>query len=72
MGFLKPEQIWKTTVEAGEKKAHLPLQSQLVLGFFGGAYISLGFLLYIRVSAAVPAPWSDLGLYSGQPCSLLA
>ncbi|MEW9702783.1 formate/nitrite transporter family protein [Paenibacillus sp. SI8] len=61
MGFVKPEQIWERTVEAGVKKVHLPLRSQLALGVLGGAYISLGFLLYIRVSATIPSPWSDFG-----------
>ncbi|OPH58318.1 formate/nitrite transporter [Paenibacillus ferrarius] len=65
MGIAKPEQIWERAMEAGEKKVHLPLYGQLVLGFAGGAYISLGFLLYIRVSAAVPAPWSDFGNFIG-------
>ncbi|MNH95463.1 putative formate transporter 1 [compost metagenome] len=61
MGYVKPEQIWERTVEAGVKKAHLPLMSQLVLGFMGGAYIALGFLLYIRVSAVLPPMWSGFG-----------
>ncbi|TXK66466.1 formate/nitrite transporter family protein, partial [Paenibacillus sp. N3.4] len=38
---------------------------QLLLGFLGGAYISLGFLLYIRVSAVFPAPWGDVGSLLG-------
>ncbi|UJF33846.1 formate/nitrite transporter family protein [Paenibacillus hexagrammi] len=61
MGFMKQEEIWEHSVEAGLRKVHLPIRSQLVLGFLGGAYISLGFLLYIRVSAAVPPAWSDFG-----------
>ncbi|BBH24852.1 formate/nitrite transporter [Paenibacillus baekrokdamisoli] len=68
MGFMNPEQVWRQTVEAGEKKVYLPILNQLVLGFLGGAYISIGFLLYIRVSAVVPAPWSDFGSILGAAC----
>ncbi|CAH1202224.1 putative formate transporter 1 [Paenibacillus allorhizoplanae] len=65
MGFMKPEQIWERTVEAGVKKAQLRFRKQLLLGFLGGAYIALGFLLYIRVSGVFPAPWSDVGSIFG-------
>lgn len=65
MGFMKQEQIWERTLEAGVKKVHFVYRKQLVLGFLGGAYIALGFLLYIRVSAVFPAPWSDVGSLLG-------
>ncbi|MFD0698204.1 formate/nitrite transporter family protein [Paenibacillus sp. GCM10027628] len=65
MGFAKPEAIWERSVEAGEKKTKLAFRNQVTLGFLGGAYISLGFLLYIRVSASVPAAWSDAGGWIG-------
>ncbi len=45
--------ILELTVEAGLKKIEKPLQSKLVLGFIGGAMISLGYLAYIRIAAAV-------------------
>lgn len=65
MGFMKQEQIWERTVEAGVKKVQFGYKKQLVLGLLGGAYIALGFLLYIRVSAVFPDPWSDVGSILG-------
>ncbi|MEB0043550.1 MULTISPECIES: formate/nitrite transporter family protein [unclassified Pseudomonas] len=56
-----PLQIAEMTVEAGVRKAHLPLLSILVLGFLAGAFIALGFLLDIHVSTMIPAQWASLG-----------
>src|SRR5699024_3143197 len=55
MAFYSSEQIVKTAIEAGEKKVNLPLTSTLILGFLAGAYISFGFLLYIRITADLPS-----------------
>ncbi|WP_261305352.1 formate/nitrite transporter family protein [Paenibacillus andongensis] len=65
MGFMKQEQIWERTVETGMKKVQFGYRNQLFLGFLGGTYIALGFLLYIRVSSVFPAPWSDVGSVVG-------
>ncbi|NEW04858.1 formate/nitrite transporter family protein [Paenibacillus sp. SYP-B3998] len=65
MGFVKPNIIWERAVEAGLHKIKLSLTSQLTLGFLGGAYISIGFLLYVRVSASFPAAWSEIGGWMG-------
>ncbi|AJY75382.1 formate/nitrite transporter family protein [Paenibacillus beijingensis] len=65
MGFAKPEQIAQLAVEAGVKKANMPLRSQIPLGFAAGAFIALGFLLAIRVSAALPAEWGGLNSLLG-------
>jgi formate/nitrite transporter len=57
MGFVKPDQIALRTVTAGLKKANMPLSVQLPLGFLGGAFIAIGFLLAIRVSGGLPPSW---------------
>lgn len=44
-GFRKPDQIALRTMEAGVKKAAMPLKAQLPLAFAAGAFIALGFLL---------------------------
>lgn len=54
MAFFEPNEIAKKTVEQGVKKANLRLSSQLLLGFLAGAFIALGFLLDIRVTAGMP------------------
>nr|WP_251030293.1 formate/nitrite transporter family protein [Bacillus sp. ISL-35] len=53
------------TVEHGQKKANLPFSSVLVLGFLGGAFISLGYLLDIRVIATLPEEWGSLSSLIG-------
>ncbi len=47
-----PEQILETTIHTGEHKTHKTFQAKAILGFIGGAMISLGYLLYIRVTAS--------------------
>lgn len=54
MAFSKPEKIMEITVENGTKKANnSPLQT-MILGFEAGAFIALGYLLFIRVTATLP------------------
>jgi formate/nitrite transporter len=47
------------TIENGIKKANMPLLTQLALGFAAGAFISLGFLLSIKVSGGMPIEWGS-------------
>ncbi|WP_379130064.1 formate/nitrite transporter family protein [Paenibacillus sp. sgz500958] len=65
MAYNKPQQIAEVTVENGIKKAHNPLSTVLILGFLGGAFISLGFLLDIRVIASAPAEWGSIAGFIG-------
>ncbi|CAH0344588.1 formate/nitrite transporter family protein [Bacillus sp. CECT 9360] len=65
MAFNNYSQIAEKAVEAGVTKASLPLLSMLVLGFLGGAYISLGYLLDIRVVAGLPEEWGTLSSFIG-------
>ncbi|PLT35529.1 formate/nitrite transporter family protein [Bacillus sp. V5-8f] len=65
MAFRSPQQIAETAVEAGVKKASLSLPNMLILGFLGGTYISLGYLLYIRVTAGMPAEWGTFTQFLG-------
>jgi formate transporter len=55
MAYFAPIEIARKTVDHGIKKANLPLISQLLLGFLAGAFIAIGFLLDIRVTAGMPA-----------------
>jgi formate/nitrite transporter len=52
-------------VQAGQSKANLPPLTMAVLGFLGGAFIALGFLLDIRVSGNVPKDWGSFGGFLG-------
>lgn len=51
MSLHKPEKIVEITIANGIKKTSYPLLTTLILGFQAGAFISLGYLLYIRVTA---------------------
>jgi formate transporter len=65
MGYLKPQEIVKVSIENGSKKAGLSLKTMLILGFLGGAFISLGYLLDIRVTANLPKDWGTFGSFLG-------
>ncbi|AKX95037.1 formate transporter [Moorella thermoacetica] len=61
MAFKLPKEVAMDIVQAGVKKAALPVNKTLVLGFLAGAYIALGGLLAVRVSGAVPNEvWGSL------------
>lgn len=65
MAFLKPDEIAQLSAETGTKKANLPISSVLPLGFLGGAFISIGYLLDIRVTASLPKDWGTFGSFLG-------
>jgi len=65
LGFHSPQEIAQLAVSAGTKKATLPLRSMLVLGFLGGAFISIGYLLDLRVTADIPKDWGTFGSFLG-------
>ncbi|MGQ0415364.1 hypothetical protein ACT4UL_06745, partial [Bacillus sp. HC-TM] len=45
---------YPNAIKAPPKKAHLSLLPMLILGFFGGAFIALGYLLDIHVIGTMP------------------
>lgn len=47
------EEILELAVEAGVKKVKKSLAAKIILGFIGGAMISLGYLAYVRIAATV-------------------
>lgn len=47
-----PEAILETTIHIGEHKIKKTFLARAILGFIGGAMISLGYLLYVRVAAS--------------------
>ncbi|MGQ0513149.1 formate/nitrite transporter family protein, partial [Bacillus sp. D-CC] len=50
---------------SGRKKAHLSLLPMLILGFFGGAFIALGYLLDIHVIGTMPKAWGSFTSFLG-------
>jgi len=65
MAFHKPQRIAELSIEAGVSKTKLPFPHILLLGFLGGAFISFGFLLYIRVVGNMPQEWGGLATFLG-------
>lgn len=61
MSFSTPNEIAVQAVQAGVKKSHHSLQNLLILGFLGGAFIAIGFLLDLHVTARLPADWGSFG-----------
>lgn len=62
MAYYTPQEIMKMSAEVGLKKSKLPVWTVLILGFLGGAFISLGFLADIRVIGTAP---KELGSIAG-------
>ncbi|WP_407270977.1 formate/nitrite transporter family protein [Radiobacillus sp. PE A8.2] len=65
MSFYTPQQIAEYTIKAGKKKANLSILESSILGFQAGAFIALGFLLYIRVVATIPTDWESFAAFIG-------
>lgn len=65
MAFRKPDEIAELAVESGVKKVQSPLSALIVLGFLGGAFIALGYLLDIRVIGDLPKEWGSLSSLIG-------
>lgn len=65
MAYRNPSQIAQLAIEAGTRKANLPLLPQIILGFLAGAFIALGFLLDIRVIGNVPQEWGSFANFLG-------
>ncbi|EAO53270.1 Formate/nitrite transporter family protein [Bacillus thuringiensis serovar israelensis ATCC 35646] len=65
MSVFTPEEITKLAANSGRKKGHLSLLPILILGFFGGAFISLGYLLDIHVIGTMPKYWGSFSSFLG-------
>lgn len=65
MAFHKPEKIAEFAIEAGVTKTKLPFPNLLMLGFLGGAFIALGFLLDIRIIGNLPPQWGSFASLLG-------
>jgi formate/nitrite transporter len=65
MAFHSSQRIAELAVDAGEKKASMRPEHALLLGFLGGAFIALGFLLDIRVIANLPKEWGTFSSLLG-------
>jgi formate transporter len=65
VAYYKPEKIMEKTVENGFKKANYSYLQTAILGFEAGAFIALGYLLSIRVTASLSSELEGLGSLIG-------
>jgi formate/nitrite transporter len=61
MAISKPDKIMEKTVEYGYKKVNYTFKQTAILGFEAGAFIALGYLLAIRVTASLSPELEGLG-----------
>lgn len=59
------EETLAITIKKGKAKVHKPLRAKLILGFIGGAMISLGYLAYIRVISSITDQWGSFASLIG-------
>lgn len=62
--MFSPQEVLPQSIAKGAAKVKLPLLTKLILGFFGGALIALGFLADVRVAGAL-ADYGGLGTVLG-------
>lgn len=65
MSFHSPKEVAAIAVQTGVTKSRAPLTYLWVLGCLAGAYIALGFMLDIHVTASLPADWGSFGVFLG-------
>lgn len=59
MTYVKPEDIVENMLQAGVKKAHLPVKQLLIRGFLAGAF--LGYATTLAILAATQTGWGIAG-----------
>lgn len=64
-GVLDPKEILEYSALKGMAKAENSTARLAVLGFLGGAFISVGYLAYVRIVASMPQEFSGLGKLLG-------
>jgi formate/nitrite transporter len=59
MAYVKPEEVVENMLQAGAKKASLPVQQLLIRGFLSGAF--LGYATTLAILAATQTGWGIAG-----------
>ncbi|MDO4905380.1 MAG: formate/nitrite transporter family protein [Lautropia sp.] len=62
---LSPREILDSATAKAVTKVGTPLPAMLSLGFLGGAFISVGYLAYIRIAGALGGELAGLGHFLG-------
>lgn len=62
---LSPRETLDSTAQKAVTKAEASLSTLIALGFLGGAFISVGYLAYIRIAGALTGDLAGLGHFLG-------
>lgn len=65
MSIYSPDKILQITIKNGVKKVNLSPFTSIILGFQAGAFIALGYLLYIRITTPLNDSLSGLSTLIG-------
>ncbi|MCA9764824.1 MAG: formate/nitrite transporter family protein [Carnobacterium sp.] len=65
MSDFNPQEIAQITIDKGLAKTKTPVGKESLLAFVGGAFISIGYLAYIRITGTMPAEWGGLSTFIG-------
>ncbi|MFO7316803.1 MAG: formate/nitrite transporter family protein [Bacilli bacterium] len=60
-----PKEIAQIAIQKGEEKAEMPFFQMFILGFLGGAFISIGYLAYVRMTGTMPEEWGSFVNFMG-------
>ncbi|HWL23605.1 MAG TPA: formate/nitrite transporter family protein [Ureibacillus sp.] len=60
-----PKEIAEMAIQKGTDKVKMSIPSMLLLGFLGGAFISIGYLACIRMTGTLPAEWGSFSSFLG-------
>lgn len=63
--YFTPQETVDETIKKGVAKAGSSTLTLIILGFLGGAFISLGYLLYIRAVGTMPHEWGSFATFIG-------
>lgn len=59
MAYIKPDEVIESMLQAGAKKASLPVKQLLIRGFLAGAF--LGYATTLAIQAATQTGWGIIG-----------
>lgn len=65
MSDFNPQEIAQLAVDKGVAKVNTPLKKESLLAFIGGAFISIGYLAYIRITGTMPVELGGLSTFIG-------
>lgn len=63
--YLEPQELYEYASKKGVAKTSGSLKYMLNLGFLGGAFIAVGYLVYLKAAGSIPHEFGGLGVLLG-------